>query len=85
MVCSPQEVRLVRAALGARFLTVVSGVRPAGGAAGDQARVATPGAAVAAGADYLVVGRAITGAPDPVAAATRIAEEIGQIKEDQGK
>jgi orotidine-5'-phosphate decarboxylase len=55
---------------------VVPGIRPAGDAVGDQARVMTPGAAMAAGADYIVVGRPITGAPDPAAAAAAIAAEI---------
>jgi orotidine-5'-phosphate decarboxylase len=85
VVCSPHEVKRVRASLGRRFLTVVPGVRPAGVGADDQVRLATPGAAVSAGAHYLVVGRAITGAPDPVEAAGRIAEEIEQIEEDRGQ
>jgi orotidine-5'-phosphate decarboxylase len=55
---------------------VTPGVRPAGGAADDQARTATPAAAIAAGADYLVVGRSITGAPDPAAAVQAILAEI---------
>jgi orotidine-5'-phosphate decarboxylase len=55
----------------------VPGVRPAGAALGDQARVATPAAAVADGADVIVIGRPLRDAPDPVAAARRIAEELG--------
>jgi orotidine-5'-phosphate decarboxylase len=55
---------------------VVPGIRPAGSAAGDQARIATPAAAVLAGADHLVIGRPITKAPDPRAAAEAIAAEI---------
>lgn len=77
LVCSPQEVKAVRAAVGPGPLLVVPGVRPAGAAAGDQARVATPAVAVADGADVIVVGRPLRDAPDPVEAAQRIAGEIG--------
>lgn len=77
LVCSPQEVRAVRAAVGPGPLLVVPGIRPAGAAAGDQARVATPAQAVADGADVIVVGRPLREADDPVAAAQRIAGEIG--------
>ena len=73
LVCSPQEVAKIRDALGEAPLLVVPGVRPAGSAAGDQARTATPAEAVAAGADWIVVGRPITGAGDPAAAAAAIA------------
>ncbi len=76
LVCSPLEVALLRQALGASVRLVVPGIRPAGSAAGDQARTMTPAEAVAAGADWIVVGRPITGAPDPAAAAARIAVEI---------
>jgi len=76
LVCSPQEVARIRDAFGAAPLLVVPGVRPAGHAAGDQARVATPAEAVAAGADWIVVGRPITGAADPAAAARVIAESL---------
>jgi orotidine-5'-phosphate decarboxylase len=76
LVCSPQEVEAVRAAVGPGPLLVVPGVRPAGAAVGDQARVATPAAAVRAGADVIVVGRPIREAQDPVAAAREIAKEI---------
>jgi orotidine-5'-phosphate decarboxylase len=55
---------------------VTPGVRPAGSAAGDQSRIATPGAAARAGAHYLVVGRPITAAPDPVAAAAAVLREM---------
>ncbi len=77
LVCSPQEVRAVRAAVGPGPLLVVPGIRPAGASVGDQARVATPAAAVADGADVIVVGRPIREAADPVAAAQRIAAELG--------
>jgi orotidine-5'-phosphate decarboxylase len=77
LVCSPQEVAAVRAELGPGVLLVTPGVRPAGGDLGDQSRVATPAAAVAAGADYLVVGRPITASSDPRAAAETIRAEMG--------
>jgi len=86
VVASPQEVRAIRRACGKDFLIVVPGIRPVvgGGPTGkgrhktdDQARVATPAEAIRAGADYLVIGRPITGAPDPEAAARAILEEIG--------
>ncbi len=76
LVCSPQEVAPLRDALGAAPMLVVPGVRPLGSAAGDQARTATPEQAVAAGADWIVVGRPITGAADPAAAAAAIAAAI---------
>jgi orotidine-5'-phosphate decarboxylase len=78
VVASPQEIRVLRLAMGPRWVIVTPGVRPAGSgrAPDDQARTATPAAAVAAGADYLVVGRPITQAPDPVAAARAILAEI---------
>jgi len=78
LVCSPQEVAAVRAAVGPGPLLVVPGVRPAGSARGDQARVATPADAVRAGADLIVVGRPLRDAPDPVAAARAIAAELSQ-------
>lgn len=76
VVCSPQEVALLRAKCGENFLLVVPGIRPAWAASGDQKRVMTPAEAIAAGADYLVIGRPITAAPDPRAAAERIAAEL---------
>ncbi len=72
LVCSAREVSLIRDALGEAPLLVVPGIRPAGAEHGDQARVATPEEAVEAGADWIVVGRPITGAPDPGAAARAI-------------
>jgi orotidine-5'-phosphate decarboxylase len=86
VVASPHEIRAIRRACGKDFLIVVPGVRPdvAGGSGGarerktdDQARVATPTQAIRDGADYLVIGRPITGAPDPEAAARAILDEIG--------
>lgn len=76
IVCSPLEVAAVRAALGPGPKLVVPGIRPAGAAAGDQARVMTPVEAVSAGADWIVVGRPITGATDPAIAAAAISAEI---------
>jgi orotidine-5'-phosphate decarboxylase len=74
-VASPMEVRLLRRAIGAEWVIVTPGVRPVT-ANDDQARVATPAAALADGADYLVVGRPITQAPDPAAAAAAIVSEL---------
>ena len=76
IVCSPHEVRAVRAAVGTAPLLVVPGVRPAGAARGDQARVATPEEAVAAGADVIVLGRPLRDAPDPAGEARRIAASL---------
>lgn len=76
VVCGATDLPAVRGACGRDFLTVVPGIRLAGGDAGDQKRMATPAAAAAAGADILVVGRPITGAADPNEAIERIAAEI---------
>lgn len=76
VVASPREITTIRDACGPEFITVIPGVRPAGVAAHDQARIATPGDAAKNGARYLVVGRAITHAADPAAAADSIAAEI---------
>ena len=78
VVASPHEVALIREACGRDFLVVTPGIRPSGARIGDQARAATPTAALAAGADYLVVGRPITEADDPAAAADRIVREMEQ-------
>jgi orotidine-5'-phosphate decarboxylase len=75
-VASPNEIRAIRNAMGRAWAIVTPGVRPAGSERNDQSRVATPRAAVEAGADYLVVGRPITGAPDPVRAAAAILAEM---------
>ena len=77
VVCSPQEAAPVRAALGPGFRLVTPGVRPAGAAVGDQKRVMTPAEAQAAGADYLVIGRPITAAADPLGALAMIEDELG--------
>jgi orotidine-5'-phosphate decarboxylase len=77
-VCSAEELPSVRASFADAKL-VIPGIRPAGSAIGDQKRVATPGAAIAAGADHLVIGRPITQAADPAQAAAAILEEIAKI------
>jgi len=76
VVASPREISAIRQACGPGFLIVTPGIRPASAVTNDQARIATPASAIAAGADYLVVGRPITGAADPVAAADAIVAEM---------
>jgi len=76
IVCSPLEIETLRADLGPEFLLVVPGIRPAGSAAGDQKRIMTPADAMALGASHLVIGRPITQAADPAAAALAIAADI---------
>lgn len=76
VVASPLEVEAIKAACGAQFLTVTPGIRPRGADIGDQTRITTPQDAVRLGTDYLVIGRPITGAPDPAAATQSILEEM---------
>lgn len=76
VVCSPREVTMLRDSLGADFQLVTPGVRPAGAALNDQTRVATPEDAIRMGSTYLVIGRPITQADDPLAALTAINEGI---------
>ena len=76
-VASPNEIAPIRNGLGPDWVIVTPGVRPAGAERGDQARVATPGAAARTGAHFLVVGRPITAAPDPARAAEAILRELG--------
>ena len=76
LVCSAEEAAPLRRIVGSDMCLVTPGIRPVGGARGDQKRVTTPGEAIAAGADYLVVGRPIVQAGDPRAAANAIVEEI---------
>ena len=76
VVCSALEARALRARFGPRFCLVTPGIRPAAGAADDQRRIATPAAALAAGADYLVIGRPVTQAADPRAALAALADEV---------
>lgn len=75
-VCSAMEIEPIRRACGDGFLLVVPGIRPAGSSRGDQKRVMTPREAAAAGADFVVVGRPITQASDPAAAARAVQEEL---------
>jgi orotidine-5'-phosphate decarboxylase len=78
LVASAEEAAMVRDTVGAKLILVIPGIRPAGGTVGDQKRVATPAQAIRNGADYLVVGRPVTQAPDPRAAAEAIVAEIGE-------
>jgi orotidine-5'-phosphate decarboxylase len=76
VVCSAHDIAAVRHACGPGFVTVVPGIRPTGSTPGDQKRFSTPAAARQAGADILVVGRPVTGAADPAAAASAVLKEI---------
>jgi len=78
IVCSPEEVAALRAIVGDGMSLVTPGIRPAGSSSGDQKRIMTPARAIAAGADYIVVGRPVTEAADPKAAADSIQAEIAQ-------
>jgi len=78
VVASSHEVRAIRKACGPGFLIVPQGIRPAGASVHDQKRVATPGEAIRNGADYIGVGRAITQAKDPAAAAEAVAKEVAE-------
>jgi orotidine-5'-phosphate decarboxylase len=78
LVCSPEEATALRKIVGHQMLLVTPGIRPTGTATGDQKRIMTPGRAIAAGADYLVVGRPVMEAADPKAAADAIQAEIVQ-------
>jgi orotidine-5'-phosphate decarboxylase len=80
IVCSAEEAAMLRPVIGTGMALVTPGIRPAGAATGDQKRIMTPAAAIAAGADYLVVGRPILEAADPKAAADAILAEIAQAR-----
>jgi orotidine-5'-phosphate decarboxylase len=80
LVCSAEEATMLRPIIGPDRLLVTPGIRPAGAASGDQKRIMTPKAAIAAGVDYLVVGRPIVEAPDPKAAAEAIVAEIAEVR-----
>jgi orotidine-5'-phosphate decarboxylase len=79
VVCSAAEVAAIRAARGPEFLAVVPGIRPSGADAGDQNRIATPAAAISAGASILVVGRPITRSADPEASVEAIVAEMESL------
>jgi hypothetical protein len=79
-VCSPQEVAALRTATGPETLLVIPGIRPTGSDLGDQKRIATPAQAIVQGASMLVVGRPITRAADPAAAAQAILDEIAEAQ-----
>ncbi|MDH3539790.1 MAG: orotidine-5'-phosphate decarboxylase [Acidimicrobiia bacterium] len=81
VICSARELGVV-AQVAPQLLKVTPGIRPAGTAAGDQERTMTPAEAIARGADYLVIGRPITGAPDPQAAAAEISRAVESLTED---
>ena len=82
IVCSPLEVETLRRDLGPGIKLVTPGVRPTWSPANDQKRIMTPVDAMTAGADYLVIGRPISGAPDPAAAAARIAQELAPVMQN---
>jgi orotidine-5'-phosphate decarboxylase len=79
VVCSPREVVPLRARCGKDFALVTPGIRPAGSAVGDQSRIMTPGEAIRAGASYLVIGRPVTQADDPLSVLLTIEQEIADI------
>lgn len=80
VVCSAHEVKILRDVCGPDFVLMVPGIRPAGAQAGDQKRVMTPAAAMQAGVSHLVIGRPITGAPDPAAVAREILRSIHEAE-----
>lgn len=79
VVCSPREIAVLRRSLGKEFVLVTPGIRPAGDAVGDQKRVMTPAEAIGAGGNYLVIGRPVTQADEPLEALTRIEREIAAL------
>ncbi len=81
VVCSAQEVEMLKRECGDDFLCVTPGIRPAQSAADDQKRIVTPAQAVKNGSDYIVIGRPITQAPDPAAACRQIAQEIAELEQ----
>jgi len=82
-VCSPHEVSSLRTITGPEGVLVIPGIRPAGGESGDQKRIATPAEALRLGASYLVVGRPITQAADPLDAAEAILKEMAEAIQNQ--
>lgn len=83
IVCSAQEAASLRTELGGKFCLVTPGIRPAGVSANDQKRIMTPAEAIIAGSDYLVIGRPITQAEDPLKALIAINEEINSVARDE--
>lgn len=79
VVCSPREIKAIRDACGPDFKLIVPGIRPDWAAVGDQKRITTPSQAIRDGADYIVIGRPITGADSPLDAAKRIADELAAL------
>jgi orotidine-5'-phosphate decarboxylase len=79
VVASPQEVVAIKAACGNDFQTITPGIRPAGADIGDQSRIMTPAQAITAGTDYMVIGRPITGAPNPREALESIIKELMEV------
>lgn len=84
VVASAKEAAAIKAACGSRFATVTPGIRPAGSAANDQARIVTPADAIRGGSDYLVIGRPITGSANPREALLSIAAELASFEEEAG-
>lgn len=84
VVCSPREIKAIRETCGENFIIITPGIRPAGVSKNDQQRVMTPAEAVKLGASYLVVGRPITGAKEPVQAAREIVNEISKASGGNG-
>jgi len=82
VVCSAQEAQALKAAMGDEFLLVTPGIRPKGADAGDQRRIVTPGDAIVNGSDYLVIGRPVTKADDPIQTLLTINEEIASVDRD---
>lgn len=80
VVCSSFDIEMIKKATSSEFLTIVPGIRPAGGDVGDQKRIATPGTAVSAGADVLVIGRPITQASSPAEAAKGLFAEVEAVR-----
>jgi orotidine-5'-phosphate decarboxylase len=85
VVASPREITSIREVCGDGFQIVTPGVRPAGADHGDQRRAMTPGQAIAAGADYLVIGRPITQADDPAAATQAILDDVARARDERGR
>ncbi len=83
VVCSPREIEAVRSVVGSDFLVVTPGIRPAWSEMGDHRRATSPGEALQRGADYLVIGRPITGAADPREAVRRVVNEIEGEDDEQ--